>query len=67
MDKQEYAALQEDFFAYLLKQGKKKGTAATEKSDAFYLVRHDSSIDLHELLHSTDFERLANEHLLYRK
>ena len=38
-----------------------------QKKSIFYLVRHDSSIDLYELLHSADLERLTYEHLLYRK
>lgn len=63
MDKVQFADLQEGFLNYLLAQGTKESTAKTKKSDAFYLARHDNTIDFYGFLYSDDFERLAREHL----
>lgn len=58
-----YKELQCSFAEYLRAQGKAESTAATMKSDAFYLANSDSGIDLIALLQSDDFEARAYEQL----
>lgn len=59
----QYRELQQNFALFLKAQGETTSTIETAKSDAFYLVRHNDTIDFMELLRSPDFEKLAYEHL----
>lgn len=51
--------LQNAYEVYLSKQDLQRSTIATSKNDAFYLVRHNNSVDFWALLLSADFEQEA--------
>ena len=58
-----YEELQSAYASFLKEQNLSKNTISTSKSDAFYLLKYDDSIDFWELLLRDDFEIAAKTHL----
>lgn len=58
-----YEELQNAYASFLKEQNLAKNTISTSKSDAFYLLKYDDSIDFWDLLLRDDFEITAKTHL----
>jgi len=58
-----FVEIREAYTKYLEAQNLSSSTIQTSRSDAFYLLRHDKSLDFWSMLQSSDFEEIARSHL----
>ena len=58
-----FEEIRDRYTEYLKAQDLSPLTVQTSRSDAFYLLRHDESLDFWAMLQSENFETEANSHL----
>ena len=58
-----FEQIRDAYTEYLKAQDLSPLTVQTSRSDAFYLLRHDNSLDFWGMLQSDDFEEIAYSHL----